>query len=127
MLLHLFIYLYNRKWADVFNIDGFDAIFTVDHVLSIQQLSSHYLLEYERKKGIVKSIISADFNPAEHDHDSVEEDDVVASDKSSSLSSIPLPWIKSEEIDKIISTWGDDSDQSIIDTEAGNQFLSVVW
>jgi hypothetical protein len=107
-----------------------EAIFTVDHVLSIQLLSSHYLLEYERKKEIVRSVISCvisnDASPAENMNGLANTDDAVGSDRGNSLSSISLPWIKSEEIDKIISIWGDDSDQSIIDTEAGNDFISAV-
>jgi hypothetical protein len=107
-----------------------DAIFTVDHVLSIQLLSSHYLLEYERKKEIVKSVISCvistDANPAEHVDGLSDADDAVRSDEGYNLGSISVPWIKSEEIEKIISIWGDDSDQSIIDTDAGNDFTSAV-
>ena len=105
-----------------------EAIFTVDHVLSIQLLSSHYLLEYERKKEIVKSVISCvistDANPVEYIDGVAVAENEIGSDKGS-VSSISLPWIKSEEVDKIISIWGDDSDQSIIDTEAGKDLIST--
>lgn len=86
------------------------------------------MLEYERKKEIVKSVISCvistDVNPVECIDGVAVADNEIGSDKGS-VSSISLPWIKSEEVDKIISIWGDDSDQSIIDTEAGKDLIST--
>lgn len=92
-------------------------------------MSSHYLLEYERKKDMLKCviscIISTDLSNAGH-IDSADAGEEVKLLKTCSHNATSLPWIKSEEIDEIISMWEDDVDQSVIDTKAGKHLNSSI-
>ena len=109
---------------EIFTIDGLDVIFTADHVLSMQQLSNSYILEYERKQDIVKGVISC---TSEGIFSSVENDDgrdTLGNEQTSNSSnhcvSTNPPWLSSKEIDEVTTIWGDESRESYIETEEGN-------
>lgn len=100
-------------------MDGLDAIFTTDHLLSIQQLSCQYCIEYARKQGIIKCIISCKISnllrPLEVDSRSSGG----WSDTMKSSGSASTPWISSEDIGEVLSVWPDDSEESMIEKEEG--------
>ena len=105
-------------------MDGLDVIFTADHVLTIQQLSSQYLLEYDRKQEMVRSVVSCRAAPATRDSSTTENDNrgISDSDDNSGIEepeSPELPWMSSVELDRVISTWLDDCCESYIDMEEG--------
>lgn len=100
-------------------MDGLDAIFTTDHLLSIKQLSCQYCMEYERKQDIIKCIISCKISnllrPLEVDsRGGSERSRTVKSSGSGSA-----PWISSEDIGEVLSIWADDSKESMIEIEEG--------
>lgn len=114
-----------KQKIDIFTVAGLDVIFTADHVLSIQQLSNQYILEYERKQDIVKSVISCQAssvipNDGNSDNNWVENTDYSWKKNSESCS---LPWVTSEEINQITLIWRDDCEESYIDVGEGKRTL----
>lgn len=100
-------------------MDGLDAIFTTDHLLSIQQLSCQYCMEYERKQDIIKCIITCKVSnllrPLKVDsRGGSERSQTVKSSGSGST-----PWISSEDIGEVVLIWADDSEESMIQIEEG--------
>ena len=108
----------------MFTIDGLDVIFTADHVLSMQQLTNSYILEYERKQEIVKGVISCTsvgiLSSEEIDDGRNSRGENKASTDSNKCLSTDPPWLSSKEIDDVITIWSDDSQESYIETEEGN-------
>jgi hypothetical protein len=112
--------------ADIFSVDGLDIIFTADQILDIQQLSCQYTLEYERKRELVKCVVSCSgstrllnnntANDSNINTESMQDDDA---DEAATV----LPWISYGEIEYMISIWADDSVDSYIDAEQGMALL----
>ena len=79
-----------------------DAIFTVDHVLDVQQLQSQFMLEYQRKQDLIESLTSI---PAPVDN-----------------MQGPMILLNSD-IDSCMTNWDDGCEQSFIDSSLVEQFL----
>ena len=84
-----------------------------------------FVLEYERKQDLVRSVISC---RASSSSNCLSDADTYNKGESSnnlrmedSPESFLLPWIPSEEIDKITAVWRDDSEDSFIDMEEGEK------
>lgn len=110
---------FHTQCVEAFSMDGLDAIFTTDHLLSIQQLSCQYCMEYERKQDIIKCIISCRVSnlmrPLEIDSRGGSE----SSQTVKSSGSGSAPWISREDIGEVVSIWADDSEESMIEIEEG--------
>ena len=90
----------------------------------MQQLSNSYILEYERKQDIVKGVISCTsvgiLSSAENDDGRHSSGRNQTSSSSDQCRSTDLPWLTSKEINEVIAIWGDDGQESYIETEEGN-------
>lgn len=119
----IYILLLYQK-ADIFDMEGVDTIFTVDHIIDIQELISQYLLEYERKQNIIKCIISCNVSDIFF-HSSLDynlntevqsDENITEIDQDDTTQ---LPWIKSDIVSQVMNIWGDASEESYIDTQQG--------
>lgn len=92
----------------------------------MQQLSNHYILEYERKQDIVKSVISCSsigiLSSAEIDSGTSTLGSNDASKNMNQCLRTDPPWLRCQEIDQVIMIWSDDSQESYIETEEGNRY-----
>lgn len=105
--------------VETFSMDGLDAIFTTDHLLSIQQLSCQYCIEYARKQEIIKCIISCKISNLLRPREVDSSSSGGRSDTIKSSGSAITPWISSEDIGEIQLIWPDDSEESMIEKEEG--------
>ena len=86
-----------------------------------------FVLEYERKQDIVKSVISCRASSvssnslSEYNTNNKEEGRHHSQIEDSE--SFLLPWITSEEMDKVIAIWRDDCEESFIDMEEGKKLI----
>ena len=110
-----------------------DTVFTADHILSIQQLCCQYLLEYERKQDIYRSIVachplitSASSAPeiCEKSDDSNDKSDDDSISPTVEEEEFNLPWISSGQLDHAISAWSDRCEESYIDVEDGKEICA---
>ena len=104
------------QYVETFSMDGLDAIFTTDHLLSIQQLSCQYCLEYERKQDIIKCIISCKISNLLRP---LETNSSGRPGTVKSSVSVSTPWISSEDFGEVLIIWADDSEESMIEVEEG--------
>jgi hypothetical protein len=107
--------------------DDIPVVFTVDHALEIQHISSGIVLEFERKYRLITAISSSiPILPIKTSEQQQEEEleKQINSARGSLIININtehVPWPASESICRCIELWGDTYDGSLLDTEAGKQ------